>query len=322
MSRFVFQASVLGLAVLSLTACGGNSNSTPTQATPVVQPATNTGNTNTNNANAGNTNTGTTTTRPSTTTGTTNTNTTTTTNQANQVTGTYVVANPQDIREGLREDFRASQISAITITVDGKAQNTIDLASLPNGISSKDALMNANFLVNNQAHTGTGRETVRILKQPNSVVIGTVDKGGRISGASINQTFPSETIADFDYFTGNATKTLPNNGIVNYVGKSFDNDSEGTFNYNIDFGAKIGQGQVVIDNKTATLHATRIGNITRSEDNQVVFSGYGVGEGRVSGNIVGDYHLGIFGNNAEEVAGYIDNDNDRQTDVGFAGSKK
>lgn len=297
MNRSIFQISALSLAVLSLTACGGSGSSTPTQATPVVQPTTTNTNTNTGNTN-------------------------TSANTANQVTGAYVVVTPQDIAEELREEHRASQISAITITVDGKAQNTIDLASLPNGVSNRTVSYSANFIANNQAHIETLSATIRTLKQPNSVVLGFVDKGGRTTGGSINLTYPASNIAEIDYISGNATKTLPNSGTVNYVGKSFDNDSEGSFNYNINFGTKIGQGQVNIDGKTANLHATRIGTLTKQEDDQMVFSGYGIGDGRVSGGIVGEYTLGIFGNNAEEVAGYIDNANDHQTDVGFAGSKQ
>lgn len=129
---------------------------------------------------------------------------------------------------------------------------------------------------------------LRIYRQPNSVVVGT------------------KTATDkFFYFNdigGNATKTLPTTGTYQYKGHAFTGDSQGDFNYSIDFSSKTGQGSLSLNNKTV--------NLPNGSIHQAKYLGRGHALPKFNGYIIKgsslevDYELGIFGNQAEEVAGY------------------
>lgn len=155
------------------------------------------------------------------------------------------------------------------------------------------------------------------------------------------------------YITGNATDTLPTTSTIHYVGKSFQgqlntlskdnnnnagtsvpiglpekpikqaNYTEGTFNYTINFTKKEGFGSATLGKETIDLKAGKIIKLT----NQHGFTGYGIQPTNIEYNIFTDqpfevpaYTLGIFGKNAEEVAGVGTTKNGLE--FGFAGTKK
>ncbi|MDO4427024.1 MAG: factor H binding family protein [Moraxella sp.] len=307
----------LGMSAFALAACssGGNSSNHAASTTPVVNPAPTTGGTAGTNNNTGNnasTNTG------GTTTG--NTASTNTTQPTSKVTDTYSFVLSQEEIDDIKEELGASAVSQPTVTIDGKAHGlNLELNKLPQGLSNRTVVSNLTATINNQAHTVRINETVRAYHQPNSIVLGSRFEGATVSGASLNKTIAGDKEVSFHYVTGNATKTLPTAGTFNYSGKSFDIDSEGTFNYAINFASKTGQGSVALDGKSISLEEGRIIPYTFTENGKTHFEGYGI-SGATNGADNGGYTLGIFGNNAEEVAGHINSTTGNG--IGFGGVKK
>lgn len=311
----------LGASVLALTACssGGNNNSTTT-AKPVVNPTPSTTDTTSTGTNTG-ANTG-----MSTGTGTstggaaTNTDGATPAQVASKVTDTYSFALSQEDIADIKEELGASAVSQPTLTLNGAAHGlNLELNKLAQGVSTMNAVSTFTATINNQAHTARVNETLRTYHQPNSIVLGSRFEGATVSGASLNKTIAGDKEVSFHYITGNATKTLPTTGTFNYSGKSLDIDSEGTFNYAINFASKTGQGSVALDGKSISLEEGRIIPDTFSTNDTTHFEGFGI-SGNASGGVTGGYTLGIFGEQAEEVAGHITPTTGEG--IGFGGVKK
>lgn len=285
---------VLGASTLALTACGGGDNDTPpSTATPTVNPSPIV--------------------NPSPTVNTSPTQTTST----SKVTGTYDLWSQEYIDDSKKE-LGASAISTPAVTINGAAHGTtLELAKLAQGLNNLTVNLTSNATIGGQAHTVKVNETYRVYHQPNSVVLGRKFDGATVSGANLNKTFSPDFELDAAGIRGNATKALPTTGVFNYNGKSFDHDSEGSFDYAIDFAKKTGKGNIALDGKSITLNESVVGNIAQRNGNMVNFQGFGV-RGQTSG-INGSYTLGIFGDNAEEVAGFMDG---QGTTIGFGGIKK
>lgn len=305
----------LGMSAFALAACssGGNSSSHTAAATPVVNPAPTTGGT-TGTTDAS-TNTGSNT---STTTG--NTASTNTTQPTSKVTDTHSFVLSQEDIADIKEELGASAVSQPTLTLNGAAHGlNLELQKLAQGVSTMNAVSTFTATINNQAHTVRVNETLRAYHQPNSIVLGSRFEGATVSGASLNKTIAGDKEVSLHYITGNATKTLPTTGTFNYSGKSLDIDSEGTFNYAINFASKTGQGSVALNGKSISLEEGRIIPYTFSTNDTTHFEGFGI-SGNASGGVTGGYTLGIFGEQAEEVAGYITPTTGEG--IGFGGVKK
>lgn len=169
-----------------------------------------------------------------------------------------------------------------TLLVDGKKSSAnLNLSQLSVGLYDKQLDVK---VANNIVFS----EKLRIYRQPNSVVVG--------NKRSNYQHFR------FDDVGGNATKTLPTAGIYQYKGHAFTGDSQGDFNYNINFTTKTGQGSFNLNGKTTTLPEGTIQKRSHLGHGHGLpdFNGYAIN----SKNNELYYQLGIFGNQAEEVAGY------------------
>ena len=106
---------------------------------------------------------------------------------------------------------------------------------------------------------------------------------------------------EFDsYYTlGQSTKTLPSAGSFNYKGVAFNENERGNLDYTINFDTKMGSGSISGLNET--------GKITLHESNIVKRDN-------------ATYDLGIFGPNANEIAGIVTK-GDKDL-VGFGGQKQ
>lgn len=192
-------------------------------------------------------------------------------------------------------------------SVNGKSADDIELGKLPLGFSSHTVDYQGSVKDNNQPLNI--KETLRIYHQPNSVVI-----AGKLQDFEFDGK-PQKGFAIFRVY-GNYTKTLPTAGTFNYVGKSFDQDSEGSFNYAIDFGNKTGKGSLTLDSKTTALGQANIVSGAAKDGSDAKYAI----EGIASGAYEGRYGVGIFGDNAQELSGFIaTNDN---TTIGLSGNKQ
>lgn len=230
----------------------------------------------------------------------------------------------------------------IDAQIDGKrvSDPRIDINKLSNGLHTVDTLVRYQ---SDQIGVGADKPSwlheapARIYKQPNSVIIGRDwDRSGHSNTVSGDVTWVNmDGGLTMEYMYGNPTsnEAISNMGgaIFNYTGKAFDHDSEGEFSYEIDFFHGWGNGKIELDGHTITLEVARIGNDVFTDFNDAyTFDGSGVRVGRVSGTYSHNlnerwYTLGIFGENAEEVAGYIDiiqEDGSGDNDILFGGSRK
>lgn len=220
----------------------------------------------------------------------------------------------------LKAKTHASSMNDVKITHNGVITGeTLDLTKLPAGLSTHDFAYSANATINGTNQVVKLNNFIRIYKQPNSVVLGDQFKGVSIGGQVVGKA----TRFQVERLNGNTTKTLPTAGKFNYSGTSFNDTTEGSFSYAIDFGAKTGQGSLTLGNKKATLDQSAITSLNiqpqerENDRSRIPYQGFGL-QGNVSGDMTGRYTLGIFGDNAQEVAGHVfGSDN-----VGLAGSKQ
>lgn len=126
------------------------------------------------------------------------------------------------------------------------------------------------------------------------------------------------------------------NGNLHYKGMAISQNSQGVFNYNVDFKNKTGSGQItgLQEHGNITLHQAAITNqidpTLLHDPAQKPIAGI---EGKAEGNNLGSnpiYHLRFFGPKAEEVAGRIEiniPDSDggphyTSHPIGFSGSRQ
>lgn len=227
----------------------------------------------------------------------------------------------------------------IDAQIDGKrvSDPRIDINKLSNGLHTVDTVVRYQLEVGADKPSWLAEGPVRIYKQPNSVIIGRDwERSGHSNTVSGDVTWVNmDRGLTMEYMYGNPTsnEAISNMGgaIFNYTGKAFDHDSEGEFSYEIDFSHGWGNGKIELDGHTITLEVARIGNDVFTDFNDAyTFDGSGVRVGRVSGTYSHNlnerwYTLGIFGENAEEVAGYIDiiqEDGSGDNNILFGGSRK
>ncbi|MDK4564230.1 factor H binding family protein [Kingella kingae] len=99
---------------------------------------------------------------------------------------------------------------------------------------------------------------------------------------------------------------LPATGSYTYTGKAFTaTDNDGVLNYTINFDKKSGSGSITGIDKTGeiTLKEGRIGTYTHGTKTST--AGIGETQATTANGTAGTYTLGIFGANAEEVAGTV-----------------
>ena len=224
----------------------------------------------------------------------------------------------------LREEFGSdgfTKTDSYQINVAGKTytSGSIDLNNLGNGLQRLDVIETASAKVQGQDYSATRNSKLHLYQQPYSVVAGLEVKGGQIS----NGDRIGASDLDIDTVKGYATKTLPSAGTYNYAGKAFSQDSSGQFNYAVNFDTRKGSGSItgITEAGKITLQEGTISNLSHTNPDNTTISGFGIQSTATSekkGN--GEYKLGFFGPNAEEVAGTVNQNNNGL--VGFGGTKQ
>ena len=150
-----------------------------------------------------------------------------------------------------------------------------------------------------------------IYRQNYSLIAGINPTKATLRGPDINK---SENFDDsYILIKGQTTQTLPTAGKFDYSGIASDGASQGKLAYSVDFDSRKGSGKITGVGSDINLHEASIreGSYTNEIDNTEI-KGYGI---QGSSNR-GDYALGFFGPNAEEIVGTV---NDGE--IGFAGSR-
>jgi len=161
-----------------------------------------------------------------------------------------------------------------------------------------------------QNHTITRNGVAHIYRQNYSLIAGITPTGLTLNGES------EKLDADDDdtniLIKGYTTQKLPTTGKFNYSGIASDGVSQGKLAYSVNFDNGKGSGTITGIGSDINLHEASIreGSYTNEIDNTEI-KGYGI---QGSSNR-GDYALGFFGPNAEEIVGTV---NDGE--IGFAGS--
>ena len=160
-------------------------------------------------------------------------------------------------------------------------------------------------------YTVTRSGKAHIYRQNYSLIAGINPTNTTVRGPQVNK---SENLDDtYILIKGQTTQTLPTAGKFDYSGIASDGASKGKLAYSVDFDSRKGSGKITGVGSDINLHEASIreGSYTNEIDNTEI-KGYGI---QGSSNR-GDYALGFFGPNAEEIVGTV---NDGE--IGFAGSR-
>lgn len=212
-----------------------------------------------------------------------------------------------------------------TVSIGGKTyrEGQIDLAAFNAGFHDLKTVETLTDTVQGTAYTATRTGRVRMYQQPYSVVAGYVPQElsirPSVGGYSGEKLAPS--MEDI-WVKGSPTQTLPAAGSATYNGTAFSANQQGRLTYTVNFDTQKGSGLIsgIAATGQITLNEAAIGRLshTNSIDGSVI-SGHGIAGTAVSEKQgSGQYQLGFFGSNAEEIAGAASN---RQGVVGFGGKR-
>lgn len=193
----------------------------------------------------------------------------------------------------------------------------VDLNKLANGLQAIDERIHVSISAEGGQHEGTVTQKHVVYKQPYSVVAG--QYFGEQKFPTPYENLSAHEKFDSVDFAGQATQILPTTGLYNYKGVVFDKDAKkGELSYAIDFATKLGKGSANINGKSAVLDEATISQFTaKHHSNGFGFTGYGIAGKASSNGESGHYDLGIFGDNAQEIAGRVEFENER---FGLAGT--
>lgn len=171
----------------------------------------------------------------------------------------------------------------------------------------------ANAAGNNYTVTRSGK--AHIYRQNYSLIAGINPTNTTVRGSGVNE---SEKLDDtYILIKGQTTQTLPTAGKFDYSGIASDGASKGKLAYSVDFDSRKGSGKITGIGSDINLNEASIreGSHTNEIDNTVI-KGHGIQGSSSRGN----YALGFFGPNAEEIVGTV-NDTVNDSEIGFAGSR-
>ena len=117
---------------------------------------------------------------------------------------------------------------------------------------------------------------------------------------------------DIAFYGVNTPATaIPSTGRATYTGTAFDKNDIGRLTYNVDFGAKTGQGYVegLTQHGRITLNRGKV-KLGSLRSVPSTLSGEVTGTATAAKGAGLDYAMHFFGNQAEEIAGYVANETD------------
>lgn len=166
--------------------------------------------------------------------------------------------------------------------------------------------------------TLTRKGESHIYRQNYSLIAGVKPTSYSMKEDGVNTRELGEPINDENYLTikGTPTEALPAAGKATYSGSAFDGQNRGVLSYSVDFKERTGEGNITGLGEKVVLNKGSITNIDhKNEIDGSRLQGYGIKGSSNKGN----YALGFFGANAEEIVGTVgDSKNDK---IGFAGSR-
>ena len=221
----------------------------------------------------------------------------------------------EDIQK-LAKDLGApgATVKSYNVTLGNQSSSGSDLNL--SGYRLKNLELNQNFQETAIANAAGNNYTVtrsgkaHIYRQNYSLIAGINPTNTTVRGSGVNE---SEKLDDtYILIKGQTTQILPTAGKFNYSGIASDGVSQGKLAYSVNFDNGKGSGTITGIGSDINLHEASIreGSYTNEIDNTEI-KGYGI---QGSSNR-GDYALGFFGPNAEEIVGTV---NDGE--IGFAGS--
>ena len=222
--------------------------------------------------------------------------------------------------KGLLPTIGSRQASTIRITDDqfiGTQNHEKDYSSrdtIPIGHKRQNAFTSLPYVLKDSSGNQMESGVLEVYKQAYSAVVGAQLHDRTEPG------HPATPTSDFYVrsIQGEFTRTLPTQGIINYKGRAMagsDNQSNG-LNYQIDYGSRRGHGSIT--------GLTGYGNIDLA-DAPITQNPHGHnvinGTANSATHGAGNYQLGIFGPQANEIAGKAHFNNHSNKEVGFAGGR-
>ena len=246
-----------------------------------------------------------------------NANPSTTNSSAFSVSYQGLKSNANEAVQHLAKEFGVDDAALQSYTVKLGNQTSkgkdLDLSGYP----LKKLALNQNFQetaivrAEGKNYTITQSGKAHIYRQNYSLIAGVNPEKATLNGPDINK---SENLdASNILIKGQAPQTLPTAGKFDYSGIASDGAIQGKLAYSVDFDSRKGSGKITGIGSDINLNEASIREVSHTNeiDNSVI-KGHGI---QGSSNR-GDYALGFFGPNAEEIVGTV---NDGE--IGFAGSR-
>ncbi|HHX2522875.1 factor H binding protein domain-containing protein [uncultured Neisseria sp.] len=205
----------------------------------------------------------------------------------------------------------------VTLGTQSSSGSNINLSGYP----LKELKLNQNFQETAIANASGNNYTVtrsgkaHIYRQNYSLIAGINPTNTTVRGSGVNE---SEKLDDtYILIKGQTTQTLPTAGKFNYSGIASDGASQGKLAYSVDFDSRKGSGKITGIGSDINLNEASIGEVSHTNEiDNTVIKGHGIQGSSSRGN----YALGFFGPNAEEIVGTV-NDTVNDSEIGFAGSR-
>lgn len=223
------------------------------------------------------------------------------------------------------EGYTSPSVDNYRITANGKTyRGDINLKDLGAGLKTVDVTEQATVTASGATFNVARQNKAHLYQQEHSVVAGFVHKKTTITGSGMNEVIPYNRDDYITHFGGTPTKTLPADITATYKGKAFsevdDQRVDGDLVYNVNFGAKTGSGTITSGFGDISLNEGSIQSLSyTSQLDKSELSGHGITGTATSTQLGrGNYQLGFFGDNAEEIAGAVEI---AEHDVGFGGKR-
>lgn len=203
----------------------------------------------------------------------------------------------------------------VTLGKQSSSGSNLDLSGYPikELALNQDLQETATVNVKGNDYTAIRSGKAHIYRQNYSLIAGIDSTDTTIKGPGLDKSRKRNDI--FILIKGEATKTLPIAGKFDYSGIASDGASKGKLAYSVDFDSRKGSGKITGIGSDINLNEASIREVSHTNEiDNTVIKGHGI-EGYSNR---GNYRLGFFGPNAEEIVGTV---NDRQNGkIGFAGS--
>lgn len=226
----------------------------------------------------------------------------------------------EDIQK-LAKDLGApgATVKSYNVTLGNQSSSGSDLNL--SGYRLKNLELNQNFQETAIANAAGNNYTVtrsgkaHIYRQNYSLIAGINPTNTTVRGSGVNE---SEKLDDtYILIKGQTTQTLPTAGKFNYSGIASDGKTRGNLAYSVDFDSRKGSGKITGIGSDINLDEASMGEVSHTNEiDNTVIKGHGIQGSSSRGN----YALGFFGPNAEEIVGTV-NDTVNDSEIGFAGSR-